>query len=624
MENASRNEFYRAAVNNSNYHPVCEYKVRRDAPPTNVINAFKGLQCSEPELYQWNTKRSEYTQQFKKAKQCLERRLTRMKKYGATTNQQRETRKRHAYPIKVAYTFGKDCLKKMGSQRQRNIFETSVNDLVDTIAETKPDVKNYFGNSIEQSIRESNNDSYLKELLDKTYYSPDIQGVINKERNSGLYRLSQSNQDLYKSIFNEGFERNVEFLRLLEEPNNENEAENARNETTIRPAAITLRRRALRKKKKTLKRQQRQLQITNVRNLNTILNSNEFIINDEGKKKVVKDLINKITDIYKSSVYLGIKNSLILQITNSIIMPEKYDLVSKKYMEAQNEISGITGKTGRKDKKAKKADEFLSKTEVKLFRKFTDIIESLDNTVIQNTKKIDKLREKVNQFLRINNANIKREVDAFYNKFMNEHLLEIVYKEIEDMSDEEFNKSSDETTKLFDSVIKINVMSTELNILQLSYEIIPIQIIPLKSNIENIQRRIDVLHRLKDAIKNRPNKLASTNANLKELLEIQEKQMKELTTLIESKKTIIAEYFELYKSRNEILDNINSEISKGIVNPLILRKYLETRIFVKELTNGSVAPASNLRTGRLLALTNNPSLAGPAASAAAAATVSNV
>jgi hypothetical protein len=627
MENSSRNEFYKAALNESEYHPVCEYKLKKGFTPKNVVNAFKGLECSEPELYQWNTKRSDYTQQFKKAKQCLERRLTRMKRYPANTNEQRETRKRHSYPIKVAYAFGKDCLKKMGSQRRRELFEKSVNSLVNQVAELRPDVRNYFGNSIEQSIRELNRDDYIKEVLDRQYYAPDIQDVINRERNSGLYRLSQANQDLYKSVFNEGFERNVEFPKLLQEANNENEneEENARNETKIRPAAITLRRRALRKKKKTLKKPKRP--VANVRNLNTLLSSNLLRITNVDRKQALKTLIDKLVELYKSSVYIQIKNGILIKVNNGLINPLKSDLVTQKFLNASKEtgIKQIREKIGIKQKQ-KMADVFMTKPEVKLFITFNDFTDNLAMIVNQNNRKLEKIHSDIDKILISNNASIRSEIDIFYNEYMDEYLLNKLYDEIDKLSDAEYDRISKDEKILYTSLDEINILTKELDKLQDVYDNIPRDITNLKTNIDTAQRKIEALLKLKEAIKNRPNRLASANSSLKQLLEAQELKLAELKELEESEPKILEKYYEQFRKRNTILQNISSEISKGIVNPIILSSFLENNLMRKTgLLNLLASMSSFNNSPSLLTNANNSASRGAtSAAASAAANGSNV
>jgi hypothetical protein len=601
MENSSKNEFYTAVQNDSEYHSVCDIRKKKGRSNTNVLNAFSGLECPARELYEWDSKRKEYTDHFRKAKQCLERRLTRMKKFKANTNESRETRKRHAYPIKVAYAYGKNCLKKVGSQRQRNIFERSVNTLVSQIAETQSNIKNHFGNSIENSIRERGDRNYIRELLDKSYYDGEQQAVINRERNSGLYRLKPENQDLYQAIFNEGFERNSEFPTLLQEVANENENENeAPNETKIRPAAITLRRKALKKKKKTLKKSFHH-KVANLRNLNALINSNLVRITDEEKKRIIKQKINELKDLYIAELQMNMKANILEKILRLIISPGRKDLVTKMYENLTKEVNASKKLLSKKD--AKKAMVLMDKPEVKLFNVFRDILNTFIDTADQYEKKSKRLSEDLSKKKKTGNAQINSELDYFYNKSKDEYILNLTYDELDSLPKERLEKFNRDATILLDSIEQIRDLSYTLDELETTYTEIVLDLSNIPTEVTKLESSIERLKTLKGAIKNRPNNIAKANSKIAEQEHKKEELIKQMAELKGKQDETLSKYFDLYKARNEILEGINMIITKGVSNPLMLSGYLEENIIQNRMMK-SIKALLTTKNAPLLALNN--------------------
>jgi hypothetical protein len=341
----SSNEFFKVQENDSKYNDICNIGKRNGKGPrenTNVITAFsEGLQCKEPELYQWNSQRKEYIDHFKKAKQCLQRRITTMKNYEAKTPAQKKARKTHIYPIKVAYAYGKDCLKKITSKRKQKVFENSVDKLISDIATDKPNIKTHLGNSIEKSIRDRGARNSIREILNKTYYDPEQMNIINKERNVGYLALNDNSRDKYNSLFDEGFSRNVQLARYLEEAS-KNEAnaysasvaeEEANENTSRRPSIKTMRHRAA--KRKTAKKAATSPRRLNLRNLDTILKNERFAITDTHKEETFKKAIAKLEKLYQQSYLLTLKLQMLNMILN-IISPDEFI-----YTYATNIISKI-------------------------------------------------------------------------------------------------------------------------------------------------------------------------------------------------------------------------------------------------------------------------------------------
>jgi hypothetical protein len=108
----SSSNFYIAYEDDAKYKDVCDYDKSKNTTNKDIIDAFSGLECPGTELHEWESDYDKYRKKFKKGKQCLQRRLTTMKKYPARSATNKESRKKHIYPITVAYSYAKDCLKK--------------------------------------------------------------------------------------------------------------------------------------------------------------------------------------------------------------------------------------------------------------------------------------------------------------------------------------------------------------------------------------------------------------------------------------------------------------------------------------------------------------------------------
>jgi chromosome segregation ATPase len=205
---------------------------------------------------------------------------------------------------------------------------------------------------------------------------------------------------------------------------------------------------------------------------------------------------------------------------------------------------------------------------------------------------------------------------------MDEYLLNILYDEIDKLSDSEYDRILKDEKILYTSLDEINILTKELNKLQDVYDNIPRDITNLKATIDTNQRKIDALLKLKEAIKNRPNRLASANSSLKQLLETQEVQLAELKELEESEPKILEKYYEQFHKRNTILQNISSEISKGIVNPIILSSFLQNNLIRKRGLLSLLTSLSSFNNSP--SLLTNANNATPSTAASAAATGSNI
>ncbi len=170
-------EFYRAREDDSQvYHRVCageDEDIDDRATVSGMSRALSALECKGDNPSEWPRLRQEYIKKFTKAKKCLQRRLTTMKKYGATTEEGRGEREKHIFPIQYAYAYGKGCLKRFASPTHQAAFKQSVNDLIRSVSSTptSADIQSYFLDEtgrridIDESIQYGKNPS-IKPILD--------------------------------------------------------------------------------------------------------------------------------------------------------------------------------------------------------------------------------------------------------------------------------------------------------------------------------------------------------------------------------------------------------------------------------------------------------------------------
>jgi hypothetical protein len=180
-------EFYRAKEDDTQvYHRVCagesddideHTNASIAAAPAGMARALSALKCTGDTPSEWRKKRQEYIKKFTKAKKCLQRRLTTMKKYSATNAIGRSRRVAHIHPIQYAYAYGKGCLKKFAGPAHQEAFKQSVNDLIRKVAaeEKSSNISGYFSPSgsidIDESIIRGNNPSIREILLERIPYN---------------------------------------------------------------------------------------------------------------------------------------------------------------------------------------------------------------------------------------------------------------------------------------------------------------------------------------------------------------------------------------------------------------------------------------------------------------------
>lgn len=184
---------FRVVFDDKKYTDVCQYVRPRNRQSNaeekrGVKDAFSGLQCKGDRVNEWNAESNKelYARTFKRAKECMQRRISTMKRFPARNANGKQARSRHIYPIELAYSYGKDCLKKFATKRQQDIFKNSTDALIDEISANNntKNVKSYFTPSIENSIRTRGTNAV--EILNKQYdYNAENWNLVNTVREAG-------------------------------------------------------------------------------------------------------------------------------------------------------------------------------------------------------------------------------------------------------------------------------------------------------------------------------------------------------------------------------------------------------------------------------------------------------
>jgi hypothetical protein len=412
------NDFFKAEENDTKYKDVCNIRKKANKTPrtnTNVLNAFSGLECKAAELYEWNSKRKEYNDNFKKAKQCLQRRITTMKRFNAKTDKQKEARQRHIYPIQVAYAYGKNCLKKTASKRKQKVFENSVDDLISDISTHHPNIKTHLGNSIEKSIQDRGPRNAIRQILNRTYYDPEQTAIINKERNVGYFKLNKGSRELYNSIFDEGFSRNVRVENYIREAENESEENEVELEANHRPSIKTLRRRAA--KRKTAKKPAPTPRRTNLRNLNTILKNERFAITDTHKEETFKSIVGKLKTLQQQSYVLELKILMLNKVLNIISQNEFI------YTYSTNIISKINTSKKPKMKSIKSVLPELDNPKYIAFENRQIIIRDIASIIESLEKRLETIRKQIKSAQKTGIKTIDDKINDFVENYIDEALL---------------------------------------------------------------------------------------------------------------------------------------------------------------------------------------------------------
>lgn len=163
-------------VKNQNNNGQSEYPYATfcsDETGPGVYTTFGNhLQCNGKTRKSWHEQKIEYEKRFRNGKRCLQNRIMRMTRYRGNSANNRIRRQTHIYPIQVAYTFAKDCLKKFAPDSNATTqFRKSVNDLIHHANTIQTNITGPYGfrsNDIEQSINQQT-DNRLKSIIKDVY-----------------------------------------------------------------------------------------------------------------------------------------------------------------------------------------------------------------------------------------------------------------------------------------------------------------------------------------------------------------------------------------------------------------------------------------------------------------------
>ena len=540
----SASNFFKATEDHSEYHDVCDIK-RGNRTNRNVLDALSGLKCEGKELHQWTSQKKEFQEKFKRGKQCLERRLSTMKRFPARSEKNKTSRRKHIYPIQVAYTYGKDCLKKFATKDEQETFTNSVNQLIDSISEKRPNVRGYFGNSIENSIRGRKDIPDIQELLNRAYYNNNQTELINKARKVGNNeaKLSPNNREKYTSLFNEGFSRGNMAARAaaLEEANESDSSSDSENEELSASAAPKLRRR--KKKVKSLKSLSK-LAVNTANNnkaLATISGPNNAALEAEIIKRM-----EKLEKLYAEKSLIDEKLFYIEDIYYSAF--STINKVNKNVIEKENSMRNL----GIKAMAKKLASNEKYMEAVTAVKQRTEIRESIEKVHLTLKEKLSKINKEIDELLESDNKTIKEVINNYYIVQLPKDLLKKTDITIDELSEEDYKKYSEEFNQLSKIKEHFEVINTEL--LEIETKINMNQLRQAKSK-EMISSKL---------FKNRP-----------ELIEGAKKKLEELKG---EEAELYKQLMKLYKKKTDKIYDILQQVNTKYQNPLVLIQNLETQM----------------------------------------------
>jgi hypothetical protein len=534
---------FRVQFDDDKYTDVCKY-TRDKKGQTNaeekrgVKEAFSGLQCKGDRVNQWEAESSKevYRKTFKKAKECMQRRISTMKRFPARNLSGKQARIRHIYPIELAYSYGKDCLKRFATKEQQNLYRNSTNALIDEVSATNntKNVKSYFNPTIENSIRAKR--SNAAEILDKQYdYSPHNWNLINTVRSAGDNWASLSNEQrtMYLSRF---------YNTLAERPNVLEAIENANNENNKGPAAIETPKKRLR----TLKRRAKRVPVSKpppkVNNvfLTALEKDPEFQRRTEEEKLAfVETTKNRLIGMQKNLETLMLKRDTLNTLIRLISSQTQYDkIIIARGREAltPNERAGVAA-----------------------YNELTDVMERAASQGEAFTKRI------VRDFAALQ-TEISRypELGPWFKLDIYDYLIYDLDTYILGLPNAEYYPLFEKANATIQTSNRINDITKSLNDSQ-----------PLK----RILLILIVLKRDKAALKDTTN--VKEKAKLKDAIEKYESQ---LATAKEELPALTA----LYKNRTELVAHIVNNVGTLFDNPILLRDYENKKL------NDATATAARL------------------------------
>jgi hypothetical protein len=186
--------------------PIHYENVCPDSTGSGLAIDYDNLRCKGERVPDWKRQKNAFKSKFNNARDCVQGRLMRMASYDSKTASNVAQRSSHIPPIQYAYTYAKDCLKKISDDpSDLTKFKDSAGGLLIHVATIKPDIVNsqaFGGTDIEASIMRSNN-NHLKQVLNKQYYSHDEWNTIYKGRKADkIKNFTGYDSNNYKEYMN--------------------------------------------------------------------------------------------------------------------------------------------------------------------------------------------------------------------------------------------------------------------------------------------------------------------------------------------------------------------------------------------------------------------------------------
>jgi hypothetical protein len=563
-------DFFIAKENSEKYDTVCDIRKKSNRVNSNVLEAFSGLECPGEELHEWESYKPLYISKFKKGKQCLQRRLTKMKEFSGHSEANKTSRKKHVYPVQVAYAYGQDCLKKFASRKEQDTYKQSVDELINKISETRKNVKGYFGESIEDSIKSRSNSDPLKKILTKQYYDEEQLGIINRERNLGYNALNEDDKDKFFSIYNEGFSKNATYNKsnnIINELNNKNGNGNENGNGNGNENIIILRPSKTLKKnfkhRRSTKRKQKTDNITpniNLTNLNAILKSNNFKITNQDIIKHLKTQIMKLFDLYKEKVYNDGKIYLLEDILTTF---NKIDKITQNVYNNAKKASSLLSVSKKSAKKAGIAINFSQKYLAVTKRK--KLSDDINKTYKHLEDKADEISDKIVEIMHDNDT-YSKVLRTFFWEQLPQYAVEVTDAEIKALNGDKIEELAQQQYRLNSLKKIIKDINSDIETTELK----------LKKNLEDQKKA-------KQALNEKDEKRKIKNESLRILFETK------LVTLKEQEHILDKSILEKYNEKTEKIRDLLQEISKNYTNPLIFKQNLEeTKKIANSIKNSGI------------------------------------
>ena len=567
----SSNDFYTAIEDDGKYADVCDYTRKKNRgnkvnkADVDVLDAFSGLQCSGETIHDWKRHSKEYKDNFKRAKLCLQRRITTMKHYPARSAANKTSRRKHIYPIQVAYAYGQDCLKKIASREQQTRFKDSVDALIRKIVVEQPNVAEYFDGSIDNSIRERKDT--VRNILNKQYYNDEQMNIINRERLIGYNKLNNNERDKFLSIFNTGLNnasnevnngervaKNISGFKVLEngedgEGEGEGEGEEEDNGlkhsyyTKIHRDLKTRRNATTKKKSKTIENTTSKL--TNISDLNSLLQSGRFEITNVDRRKEVLKRIKELSKLYSDYLLIRSRLFFVEKMYNETFA--KFDKLNTEVLSKMSEVSG-----SQYTKKVLKKSGIDTKYADKLvkFNKRSKLGEKFERLRAQMRDKMSETGREISSKLKTGDKRTNNALGDFFDELIPQYVLHQLSKDLDVMTKSDKDRYLADKLEMYGLETKIKQINTELLLNEENID-------------ENLIKQQNIIKMLESpAIKARANVYSGFKKRLDDLKSEE----------ISLEKTYLIKYDE----KTNAIDNILVELGKKYHNPLVLQDFLNS------------------------------------------------